>query len=515
MRAERLIERTERRRANVAGGLDVKYRAHWGQFFTPAPVAAFLAELIRLPTTGRIVVLDPGAGTGSLSAALVARAIRERVTCELRCVAFEADESLKSPLARTLSDCEDTAAKEGIDVTTELRAEDFVRWASQVVEGSLVTKRETFDACIMNPPYRKVSSGAPERLAVERIGLRVTNLYPAFMALAAALLDPGGQLCAITPRSFTNGPYFRPFREFFLDRMALDRLHVYEKRGSLFAEADVLQENVVLHATRDGSRDSIAVSTSSGHRDAPSVRTVSYGEVVKEGDQERFIRIPVDATATATAARMASLPCSLADLGVQVSTGRVVDFRIRDHLVHTPEPGCAPLIYPSHFGSGAVIWPRLDGRKPNAMSINDVTADLLLPTGHYTLVKRFTAKEERRRVVSAHFVPDETPADAVAFENHLNVFHDRGHGIESTLAAGLAVYLNTSMVDAYVRQFSGHTQINAADLRSLRYPSRSALDAIGRAVFDGEWPTSQDALDALAATHVTGLDAGDAQPLAA
>jgi len=155
VRAERLIERTERRRANVAGGLDLKRRARWGQFFTPAPVAAFLAELIDLPTTGRIVVLDPGAGTGSLSAALIARAIRERATCELHCVAFEADESLESPLARTLSDCEATAAKEGIDVATELRAEDFVQWASQAVEGSLVTKRETFGACIMNPPYRR------------------------------------------------------------------------------------------------------------------------------------------------------------------------------------------------------------------------------------------------------------------------------------------------------------------------------------------------------------------------
>jgi len=343
----------------------------------------------------------------------------------------------------------------------------------------------------------------------------VTNLYPAFMALAAALLEPGGQLCAITPRSFANGPYFRPFREFFLDRMALDRLHVYEERDSLFAEADVLQENVVLRATRDGRRDSIAVSTSSGHRDAPSLRTVPYGEVVEAGDQERFIRIPVDTEATATAARMASLPCSLVDLDLQVSTGRVVDFRIRDHLVHEPEPGCAPLIYPSHLAAGAVVWPQLDGRKPNAVSIDDVTADLLLPTGHYTLVKRFTAKEERRRVVSARFAPGNTPAALVAFENHLNVFHDRGGGIESTLSAGLAVYLNTSMVDAYVRQFSGHTQINAADLRSLRYPSRSALAAIGSAVLGGEWPTSQRALDDLAATHVAGLAPGDSQPLAA
>ena len=64
------MERTEGRRARVSEALDAKHRATWGQFFTPAPVASFLARLIELPATGRLTVLDPGAGTGSLAAAL-------------------------------------------------------------------------------------------------------------------------------------------------------------------------------------------------------------------------------------------------------------------------------------------------------------------------------------------------------------------------------------------------------------------------------------------------------------
>lgn len=515
MRAERLIERTELRRTSVSDELDAKHRARWGQFFTPAPVADFLAGLIDLPPSGRLVLLDPGAGTGSLTAAVVARAVRERATCALHCVAFEADEALSAPLARTLADCERTAAAEGIEVTAELRNEDFVAWASAAVSGSMWVERETFGACVMNPPYRKVNSGTPERLAVERIGLRVTNLYPAFLALAAALLEPGGQLSAITPRSFANGPYFRPFRRFFLERMALDRLHVYEQRGAVFADADVLQENVVFRATRGGGRHVVTLSTSSSHGDEPSSRTVTYGEVVKDGDEERFIHIPVDEDATETAVRITNLPCTLQDIGAQVSTGRVVDFRTRDNLVHDPQPGCAPLIYPSHLRAGAVTWPQLDGRKPNALSINEATADLLLPTGHYTLVKRFTAKEERRRVVATPFSPGDVDAEVVGFENHLNVFHRGGRGIEVELALGIAIYLNTSTVDAYVRQFSGHTQINATDLRLLRYPSRSDLETIGRAVIDGGWPPDQASLDALAAAHVEALASTAEQPIAA
>lgn len=217
-------------------------------------------------------------------------------------------------------------------------------------------------------------------------GLQITNLYTAFLGLGAAVLPPGGQLAAITPRSFANGPYFLPFRRFFLSRMGFDLLHVYERRGKVFADADVLQENVVFAATRGASRPTITLSTSSGLEDAPVLRSVAADEVVHRGDPQLFIRIPTDEEATAVAARIASLPASLDDLGIQVSTGRVVDFRTRENLIHDPDPDAAPLVYPNHMQDGGVAWPRLDGRKPNCLALNDSTRPLLLPSGHYGLV---------------------------------------------------------------------------------------------------------------------------------
>jgi adenine-specific DNA-methyltransferase len=61
------------------------------------------------------------------------------------------------------------------------------------------------------------------------------------------------------------------------------------------------------------------------------------------------------------------------------------------------------------------------------------------------------------------------------------------------MAAGLAAYLNSSMVDRYFRQFSGHTQVNAADLRALRYPALDALERIGRRIEQAE--ISQEQID--------------------
>jgi adenine-specific DNA-methyltransferase len=41
----------------------------------------------------------------------------------------------------------------------------------------------------------------------------------------------------------------------------------------------------------------------------------------------------------------------------------------------------------------------------------------------------------------------------------------------------LAAFLNSTVLDVYFRQFNGHTQVNATDLRNLRYPSRSQLES--------------------------------------
>jgi adenine-specific DNA-methyltransferase len=63
------------------------------------------------------------------------------------------------------------------------------------------------------------------------------------------------------------------------------------------------------------------------------------------------------------------------------------------------------------------------------------------------------------------------------------------------LAKGLAAFLNSTLVDIYFRQFNGHTQVNATDLRNLRYPTRTELESLGRRI--GEAFPDQVELDAL------------------
>jgi adenine-specific DNA-methyltransferase len=177
---------------------------------------------------------------------------------------------------------------------------------------------------------------------------------------------------------------------------------------------------------------------------------------------------------------MASLPDTLESLGLAVSTGRVVDFRARDYLRPEPEGSTVPLIYPCHLANGLVRWPKAGARKPNAIVQCGETTSLLVPRGYYVVTKRFSSKEEKRRLVAAVYDPEFVPAPFVGFENHVNYFHRQGEGLARDEAYGLAAFLNCHPLDRYFRQFNGHTQVNATDLRSLRFPSPTVLQRLGR-----------------------------------
>ena len=62
----------------------------------------------------------------------------------------------------------------------------------------------------------------------------------------------------------------------------------------------------------------------------------------------------------------------------------------------------------------------------------------------------------------------------------MNLFHENKRGLPELLARGLAVFLNTTAVDESFRRFNGHTQVNATDLKLMKYPSREALIELGK-----------------------------------
>lgn len=486
--------------ADASRASDEVRRAKLGQFPTPPAVALFMASMFG-DAAGDVRVLDAGAGVGTLTAALVDELLgRERRPARVSVSAYEADPSLLPYLKQVVRACGARCGLEGMGFSGEVLGEDFVEAVVAALGGSMFGPPEGiegYDLAILNPPYAKLGRSSETRRMLRSVGIEAPNLYAAFVALAVELLVDGGELVAITPRSFCNGPYFGPFRKAFLAKTAIRRMHVYEARNRVFRGDGVLQENVIFHAVKGCPKPKrVIVSSSSGGGDedgslddgAMTVVEKPYDRLVEPGDPDSFVRIATAETGRTTAERMGSLPCSLTDLGLSVSTGRVVDFRAKEHLSFDPgKPGdgTVPLLYPKNLRDGLVAWPGQQDKKPAAIVRAEGSERLLVPEGIYVLVKRFTAKEEKRRVVAAVCDPSQLPAGPYGFENHLNYYHEAGAGLSSIgLARGLAALLNSTILDRYFRQFSGHTQVNATDLRKLRYPTREHLEGLG--AFVGE-----------------------------
>ena len=479
-----MLTEVEQARLRLSRDTDAKKKSLFGQFLTPERTAAFMAGLFP-PSEGICRLLDAGAGIGSLSAAFLERwrsgVLRfQRVELD----AFEIDRSLHAELAQTLLKYHDD------QFSATVHGEDFIHAVVDVLSGGMfATSLPRYSHAILNPPYRKIGSVSSHRLALRRVGIETVNLYTAFVALTVAQAAPGGQIVAIIPRSCCNGPYYRPFRNFILERTAIHHIHLFESRSKAFKDDEVLQENIIIRLERSGQQGPVTVSTSTDDTFSDLVsHEHTFDRIVFTDDSERFIHVPTSPDRNAIELSPA-IQCTLADLGIKVSTGPVVDFRLKEHLRQMPEPKTVPLLYPGHFVNGGTTWPIEGMKKPNAIERNADTEKWLYPTGFYCVVRRFSSKEETRRIVASVVEPSAFGDAAVlGFENHLNVFHDSRSALPKALAHGLAVFLNTTAVDEVFRRFNGHTQVNATDLMLLKYPSRNVLTQLG------EWAMQQGAL---------------------
>lgn len=454
--------------------LNPERKAALGQFMTPESVAKFMAGLFSL-RVGTVRLLDAGAGVGSLTGAFLDRWGADDVSATV----YEIDGNLASYLRETLR-VYDSGTFESAVIDR-----DFIRDA--VYSITMGRCGVGYTHAILNPPYKKIGSDSEHRALLRAVRLETVNLYTAFLGLAIELMAPGGEIVAIVPRSFCNGPYYKPFREWMLAKASLEHIHLFHSRTSAFHDDEVLQENVIVKLTCGKGQGNVTITTASdiGFSDLES-HVYPFAEIVRDGDEQKFIHVPV----TPSHRGQEGVPLaewSLEEIGLQVSTGPVVDFRLQEHLRENPEEGTAPLLYPTHFVNGQLEWPR-QSKKPNAVIDNLETRKWLYPKGFYTVVRRFSSKEERRRIVAHVVDPAAFKGDRIGFENHLNVFHSGKSGIDGEIAHGLAVFLNSTSVDDYFRRFSGHTQVNATDLRLLRYPGRRDLEALGR------WAQGQEEL---------------------
>ncbi|MFZ0945124.1 MAG: Eco57I restriction-modification methylase domain-containing protein, partial [Syntrophobacteraceae bacterium] len=368
------FEQVDTIRKDVARKISQRRKSEFGQFMTPATVARFMASLFSPSTLQSARLLDAGAGIGSLSGAFLDRfaALDSGFRC-IQVAAYEIDAGLRKHLVNTLADHQ----SELPNLDCSIFSGDFIKEAVRLIlEGS-----ERFSHAILNPPYKKINSAGLERLLLRHVGIETVNMYSAFVALTVHLMQPGGEIVAIIPRSFCNGPYYRRFRELLLAKTAIKRMHLFGARDRAFKDDDVLQENIIIVLERGGAQGSVIVSTSTDDKFADiETHTYPFDQIVMPGDREHFIHVPTSPEGYQFEISPA-IRSFLVETGLEVSTGPVVDFRLKEHLRSMPERGTVPLLYPAHFSGQSIHWPRVGIKKPNAIVRNDQTEKWLYPNG--------------------------------------------------------------------------------------------------------------------------------------
>ncbi len=458
--------------------VDRKQRGHFG---TPPNIALFMAAMFSLDRREAFRVLDPGAGVGTLSAAVCQSILARNSRVEVQFELWENDPSLLPFLNSTMRRCQETLRLSGHNMEFTIHVDDFI--LAHAEPGLFQTPTPpSFDLAILNPPYFKLRKESPQAQAMRRVIHGQPNIYALFMAVAAELLLPSGEMVAITPRSYFNGLYFKRFRNWFFQRMAVRQVHIFESRTAAFKDDSVLQENVILHAGKDGAREKVLLTSSLG-RDLTAMRKTwaPYDKLIDNSGGEHLVRVSNSDVDHEIVSAMSDLPCRFRGLGFEVSTGPVVTFRSTEFLRYEPSEDTAPLLWMHNVRPFITQFPTKNA-KPTHIEISQNSRKLLLPAKTYVLLKRFTAKEEKRRLVAGIMVPTDSYSKWVGLENHLNYVYRKGGELAEEEAFGLAAFFNSALVDRYFRSISGSTQVNAGEIRAMPLPDRQTLMLMGSQV---------------------------------
>ena len=476
-------------------------KAH-GIFLTPVPVAKFMAGLFSVNKKS-VRLLDPSAGLGILICAVVEEMASKGFVGEIEVVAHEIDPDLCKGLEEVFATLVCWAETKGIAVRYEIRNGDFV--LSECISlGLLAGLREShkFDLVIGNPPYFKIGKDDSRAVAASEVVFGQPNIYGVFMAVSAAMLRHGGQFVFITPRSFASGPYFAQFREWFFERVRPKFVHVFDSRRDAFGRDEVLQENVIFFGIRDdgwgkkAKAEPTTVSSSHGIGDVGDARITKRSPFDLIAGKDRIFRIPASKEEETALKRVEGWKGSLAAYGLKISTGPVVAFRATKWLRPEAASNTLPLLWLNHVFSMEVHWPN-GVKKPQHIVSDAEREKLLLPNRNYVLIRRFSAKEDARRLTAGPLLAEDIPTKFIGLENHLNYVYRPEASLSEDETWGLAALFSSKLLDAYFRCVSGNTQVSATELRTMPLPPLAQIIELGKRVRTKKKP--MEAVDGLIA----------------
>ncbi len=465
-KALQLLKKIERNASTYAQSTPIDKKKKLGQFFTDHHIADYMTQLFscKLQKDTTISILDCGAGYGILAFSLLNTLIKKGYK-HFDLTLYDIDPGALDALQENLKVYKKQHSNMEMNFTIINR--NFI----------LDHIDQEFDYIISNPPYFKLNKNAPEARLMKHIVHGQPNIYMFFMAKSANLLKNGGEMVFITPRSFTSGTYFKKFRDYLFNTVSLEHIHIFNTRREHFKNESILQETIITKFTKSPHSSPIVTITSSEDSNFTAVKSLEVSRDLIFDKSRRILCIPSKKKDLDILELFCNTPTTLQDLGYKISTGKVVIFRNRDLLVNTPkslfneEKDYAPLLWMHNFKNERLLFP-IDSKKEQYIRIVDAAKTLLIPTQNYLIIKRFSSKEQHRRINIGYLYKNDIASKYVGLENHLNYLYREDRELTKDEMKRLGTFLTSSEVDQYFRILNGNTQVNAADILHLPVPTK-------------------------------------------
>lgn len=263
--------------------------------------------------------------------------------------------------------------------------------------------------------------------------------------------------------------------------MQLTNLHLFNSRG-IFDGDKVLQESIILKAVK--TKDSLSTISVSSSENADLSSNfhceVPYKTVVDMNSEDLFIMIPTSSQEVDLLDTVKRWENNLIQLGFKLKTGPVVDFRATEYLKEEPTENTVPLLWASHILENKIKFPKLPNKNIQYIEDTEDNQSLLLPNKNYLLIKRFTSKEEKRRIQCSLYLSSDLPYLRIGIENHLNYITKLKGEMTKEEIYGLFTLFNSTFIDTYYRILNGSTQVNATEVNTIPLPSLSNIKAVGK-----------------------------------
>ena len=452
-----------------------------GRLFTKKDTARLMASMLKIDEEKTaFTVLDPGAGTGILSAAAVEEICKRAPKCKqifLTCYEICDDfiPMLTDNLERIRKKCRHDY---GVKLYITIYRENYIVDAKKHYTVTFFdTVEDKYDIIIANPPSELIEKGSDEAVSAGGVTQLKIGAEFLFARMASRHLDTDGQLVIILPTTYASASQLTSLRQEMAEKLSLQSIHLFIGKQKNAKRAVPLKKNFIISYVNKEKPDEIFITTSTDSgKSVVKLPSLAYDFVVDK--TTGALTLPKSPEDTKIVRFISDFPETLSTLGLKMSTGLIVDSKCEGLLFTEPVNSTVPLLRAATMKGGMISFPQPIKKQ----YIAPVNPSLVQKNKNLIIIKRIPAKSDERFVNSAIYLASQLPAyKYISTHNKINFIDTKDKNSEmcARFAFGLFALLNSTIYDRYISIVSKSKQINSKEMRDLPLPPRNLIENIG------------------------------------